>query len=148
MDIGCGDGRVLIQTALKTQAKGIGIEKNKELVEKAKANVQAAGLTDKINILHCDIFDPSQSLIFATLLRQMSVVFIFLLPRTNCPLSNILLSNLAIGSRLISSTFQLTGMQPDCSHQVEPFIKLWSYVTKMSPTIQPSSFFPSLSPAS
>lgn len=56
-DLGCGDGRICIQAARDYGCFAIGIERDKELVEIARENVQRAGLTASIIIREADILN-------------------------------------------------------------------------------------------
>ena len=56
-DLGCGDGRICIEAAKTYGCSALGIEKDRELVFKARQNVADAGLTHKICIREADILD-------------------------------------------------------------------------------------------
>lgn len=53
-DIGCGDGRVLIEAHLRSGCRCVGIEIDPEQAERAKVNVRNAGLADHIDIIEGD----------------------------------------------------------------------------------------------
>jgi precorrin-6B methylase 2 len=59
-DLGCGDGRILIAASKRFGSKGIGIEIDPVMANRAKQNIQNAGLSDRITILVGDVrdFDP------------------------------------------------------------------------------------------
>jgi len=64
MDLGCGDGRLLIEAARQSNCRCIGIDVNGKLVRKAIRNVKNAGLAKKIsirsgNIFECDISEAT-----------------------------------------------------------------------------------------
>lgn len=50
VDLGCGDGRVLIEACSAFQCRGRGIELDQGLVREAEARVDRAGLKDRISI--------------------------------------------------------------------------------------------------
>lgn len=56
-DLGCGDGRILIEAARASGCRGIGIEIDPERAEEARRAVAAAGLSSRIKIVTGDIFD-------------------------------------------------------------------------------------------
>ena len=58
-DLGCGDGRICIQAAKTYGCIAIGIEKDRELVLKARQRVADAGLTSRVVIRSADILDTS-----------------------------------------------------------------------------------------
>ena len=54
-DLGCGDGRIVV-TAAKLGARGIGIDIDPQRVAEANANVERAGVGDRVKILNQDLF--------------------------------------------------------------------------------------------
>jgi len=53
-DLGCGDGRIVIQAAKQYGTRGIGIDMNPDLVEKAKANAEKAGVSHLVEFHAAD----------------------------------------------------------------------------------------------
>lgn len=70
VDIGCGDGRLLVDAAGRYGCRGRGIERDASLAALAADNVAAAGLSDRIEIVHGDGLDVS--------LADATVVLLFL----------------------------------------------------------------------
>lgn len=56
-DLGAGDGRIVITAAQKYGSKGVGIELNHDSALKAEANVQKAGLSNRVLIIEGNILD-------------------------------------------------------------------------------------------
>ena len=56
-DLGCGDGRVLIAAVTMTGCRGIGVEIDKTKCEQAIRNIETAGLSAKITVIHGDIME-------------------------------------------------------------------------------------------
>lgn len=108
-DLGCGDGRILIEAARQFGARGIGIEIDTALVKKARGNVAQAGLHGQVVIQHGDIFTEDLSRADVVMLYLLSLVNQRLLPQ---------LRRLRPGARIISIEFALPGYQP---HQVVKF---------------------------
>lgn len=54
VDIGCGDGRVLVEAVRRYGCRARGIERDHDLVAAARRRVTAAGLEDRIEIVHDD----------------------------------------------------------------------------------------------
>src|SRR5207249_127600 len=73
VDLGCGDGRILVAAAQKHGARGWGIDIDKECVKLARANVAAAKLGDRVTIAEGDLFEAD----FA----NADVVMLFLVPQ-------------------------------------------------------------------
>ena len=103
VDLGSGDGRTVI-TAAKRGAKARGIEFNADMVELAKRNAQAAGVTDKATFENADIFKSNFS--------DATVVTLFLLPGLNIKLRPTLL-DLKPGTRVVSNSFNMGDWEPD-----------------------------------
>jgi cyclopropane fatty-acyl-phospholipid synthase-like methyltransferase len=47
-DLGSGDGRIVIQAARQLGARGVGVDIDAALVERARANARAAGVEDRV----------------------------------------------------------------------------------------------------
>ena len=61
-DIGCGDGRILIEAVKRYGCSGIGIEIDTNKADEARTNIEAAGLGTRIEIITGDAraFEPQQ----------------------------------------------------------------------------------------
>lgn len=66
VDLGCGKGRAVMVAAQRGCRKAIGVELSDELVEAARANTDALGLSDKAEIVKADaaLWDPSEGTVF------------------------------------------------------------------------------------
>jgi precorrin-6B methylase 2 len=103
MDLGSGDGRTVI-TAAKRGARAMGIEYNPEMVELAKRNAAAAGVTDKASFVKADLFETD--------LSKATVITMFLLPSINMKLRPKIL-DLKPGTRIVSNTFTMEDWEAD-----------------------------------
>ena len=56
VDLGAGDGKIPIAAARQFGARAWGIEYNKDLAALAQRNAQRAGVTERVRIVHGDIF--------------------------------------------------------------------------------------------
>ena len=99
-DLGCGDGKIVIAAA-KRGARAVGIDIDPQRVKEATANVRAAGVEDKVTIIHGDIFDP------ATKINDATVVTLYLLQPLNEKLKPRLQKELRPGTRVVSNTFTM-----------------------------------------
>jgi SAM-dependent methyltransferase len=93
-DLGCGDGRIVIEAVRRYGARGVCVDIDPRRIEEARANAVRAGVTDRIDFLTQDLF--------ATDLREVSVVMLFLSPEFNLRLRPKLERELAPGSRVVS----------------------------------------------
>lgn len=121
-DLGCGDGRIVIAAARQFGARGIGVEIDPALVEKANAAAEKAGVKDKVQFIVGDIFDPSLKISDAT------VVALYLLQSMNERLRPRLQQELKRGARIVSNSFTLGEAWPAEKNQVvgNSIIYLWT----------------------
>lgn len=105
VDLGSGDGRIVIAAARDHGARGLGIELDARLVQQARDNAQRAGVAalarfEAADALHAD-------------LSQASVVTIYLLPFLLDQLQPRLLDQLRPGARVVTHAFAFKGWKPD-----------------------------------
>ena len=103
-DLGCGDGRFVISAA-KLGARGVGIDIDPVRIREATDNVIKAGLTDRVKIVHGDLFQTD--------IREATVVTLFLLPDLNLKLRPKLWKELKPGTRVVSNLFDMGDWKPD-----------------------------------
>ena len=103
-DLGCGDGRVVIEAA-KRGARGVGVDIDPERVREARANARAAGVEDRVEIREGDLFETDVS--------AASVVMLFLQAELNLKLRPRLLAQLAPGARVVSHWHDMGDWRPD-----------------------------------
>jgi SAM-dependent methyltransferase len=102
-DLGCGDGRIVIAAAKKYGCKAVGVELRPEVVQQARQNVQAAGMSHLVEIREGDIFTAD--------FRDATVVALYLLPNLNVRLIP-QLNALKPGTRVVSYMFDMPGVPP------------------------------------
>ncbi len=74
VDIGCGDGRLVIEAARRRGCQATGIEADPSLVVEARQQTSAAGLTDQVTIVEGD----AETALAAGSLSSATVVLLFL----------------------------------------------------------------------
>ena len=104
LDLGSGDGRIVITAALKSGARGMGVEIDPALVRLSNENARKAGVADRARFVEQDLF--------ATDLAQASVITMYLLPDVNLKLRPELLK-LSPGTRIVSHDWDMGDWQPD-----------------------------------
>jgi hypothetical protein len=104
IDLGSGDGRIVITAAKRHGAQGFGVDINPERIRESGENARLAGVAEKV-------FFRQQNL-FETDLRDATVITMYLLPRVNLELRPKLLE-LAPGTRLVSHDFDMGDWRPD-----------------------------------
>ena len=99
VDLGSGDGRLVIEAARRYGARGVGVERDENLVLRARAAAQKAEVADRVSFTQGDIFDAD--------LRRATVVTLYLLPRLLVRLVPKLRAELAPGARVVSHDYPL-----------------------------------------
>jgi SAM-dependent methyltransferase len=105
IDLGSGDGRIVIAAAQRFGARGVGIDIDGRLVALSRKNAAAAGVADKVRFIEADVL--------AADISQASVVTVYLLPEVLWRLQPRFLSELQPGTRIVSHEFRMTGWAPD-----------------------------------
>jgi uncharacterized protein (TIGR03000 family) len=103
---GCGDARITIAAVKSGARRGVGIDLDPERVKESQANVQAAGLSDKIDIRLGDALEQPD-------LGSMTVVFLYMGDHFNLLIRPYLWKQLPIGARVVSHRFLMGDWKPD-----------------------------------
>ncbi len=103
-DLGSGDGRIVIAAAKEHGARGIGIEHDPELVARAVANAERAGVAARVKFVRQDLFQTD--------LSEATVIALYLLPAMNHALRR-QLQGLRPGTRIVSHDFAMGDWEPD-----------------------------------
>jgi hypothetical protein len=110
IDLGSGDGRIVVTAAKKLGARGFGVDINPTRVSEALENAQKAGVTGKAAFYQRDLFQTD--------LSQATVITMYLLPRVNMELRPKLL-DLKPGTRIVSHDFSMDDWKPDAFAQMD-----------------------------
>jgi SAM-dependent methyltransferase len=102
-DLGCGDGRIVIEAA-KRGARGVGVDIDPERIRESRANARAAGVEDRVEFREGDLFETD--------VRPASVVTLFLWPTINMKLRPRLQAELRPGSRVVSYWHDMGDWKP------------------------------------
>jgi hypothetical protein len=105
VDLGSGDGRIVIAAARNHGAHALGIEYDSELIELSRGNAKREGVADRAKFLKQDIFDTD--------LRKATVVTMYLLPEVNLDLRPRILFELAPGTRVVSHDWNMGDWESD-----------------------------------
>ena len=104
IDLGSGDGRIVITAARRFGATGLGVEIVPDLVAQSRDNARRAGVAARTRFEVQDLY--------ATDLAPASVVTMYLLPEVNLALRPRLLA-LKPGTRIVSHDWDLGDWAPD-----------------------------------
>jgi len=105
IDLGSGDGRIVLTAAKVFGARGFGVEIKDDLVTKSNQAAQNEGLADRVKFIKQDLFKTD--------LSQATVVTMYLLPDTVNMLKDKFLAELKPGTRIVSHDYPLTGWIPE-----------------------------------
>jgi ubiquinone/menaquinone biosynthesis C-methylase UbiE len=103
IDLGSGDGRIVIVAAKHFGARGLGVEIVPALVDKSRENAKQAGVADRAEFRVQDLF--------ATDLSSATVVTMYLLPEINLQLKPRLRA-LKPGTRIVSHDWDMGADWP------------------------------------
>jgi SAM-dependent methyltransferase len=104
IDLGSGDGRIVILAARRFGATGLGVEIDPELVRKSMRHAAEAGVAQRVTFREQDLFQTD--------LSAASVVTLYLLPQVNLQLRPALLA-LKPGTRIVSHDWDMGDWKPD-----------------------------------
>ena len=107
MDLGSGDGRIVIAAAQAGAKRSIGCEVYPFLVASSRNRVCLLGLQDCVEIRLESMWNTN--------LSGVTIVFLFQIPYALPKLKRLLESQLPRGARIISNDFKIPGWEPDLS---------------------------------
>lgn len=105
IDLGSGDGRMVITAAKEYGARGFGVDHDARLVQLANANAAKAGVADRAVFYARDLYKTD--------VRRATVMSIYLLPEVNLMVRPKLLRELRPGTRLVSHDYDFGEWKPD-----------------------------------
>lgn len=105
IDLGCGDGRIVVMAAEKFGARGMGFDLNPHRIAEAKENAKKANVEDRVEFVEKNLFEADVS--------KATLVTLYLLPDVNLRLRPKLLRELRTGARIVSHSFDMGDWKPD-----------------------------------
>ena len=102
IDLGSGDGRIVITAAKKFGASGHGIDIQEKLVAMANQNAAKEGVADRVKFMTGDIMEAD--------LSRASVITTYLLPSTITKLVPKFLAELKPGTRIVSHDYPISPL--------------------------------------
>ena len=111
IDLGSGDGRIVLTAATRHKARGMGVDIDQELVDRANGSAQRLGVADRVRFLKQDVH--------AADLSEATVLTLYLLPGMMVSLRPKLLKELKPGVRIVSHDFDFAEWKPDRTIEVE-----------------------------
>jgi len=104
IDLGSGDGRIVVTAARKFGTRGFGVDLDPDRIRESTENARRAGVSEKVAFYRRDLFE--------TKLGDATVITMYLLPQVNIELRPRLLE-LKPGTRLVSHDFDMGDWKPD-----------------------------------
>lgn len=105
IDLGSGDGRIVITAAKRLGARGFGVDWSEQLVDTARKRAATEGVADRAQFFKQDIFETDIS--------KATVITTYLLPDTNLALRPRFLDLLRPGTRIVAHDYDLGDWRPD-----------------------------------
>lgn len=105
IDLGSGDGRVVIAAAKQRSARGLGVEIDGALVGAARREAQREGVAGRVEF--------KEQNLFSTDIGRATVVTMYLYPRLMMQLRPRLFAELKPGTRVVSHDFDMERWRPD-----------------------------------
>jgi hypothetical protein len=105
VDLGSGDGRIVITAAQRFGLRGFGVDLDGELVRQANALAKQAGVADRVEFFQRDMFKTD--------LTKADVVTMYLLPEVNMMARPKLLAELRPGARVVTHDYHFEDWLPD-----------------------------------
>jgi hypothetical protein len=105
VDLGSGDGRIVLTAAQRYNARGFGIEIDPELVQQSNAEAQRRGLAERASFREQDVLQAR--------IDDASVVTLYLLPGMMQSLQAKFLRELKPGTRIVSHDFPFPDWKAD-----------------------------------
>ncbi len=103
-DLGCGDGRIVVQAAKKRGCKGVGFEIVPELAHQARENARKNKVAHLVQIKEEDLFKVD--------FKEATVLPVYLLPDMLKQLKP-KLAKLKPGTRIVSHDYRIEGVASD-----------------------------------
>jgi len=110
-DLGCGDGRIVIEAARHYGARGVCVDIDPERIAEARANAVAAGVAERISFRQEDLLQ--------TEIAGASIVTLFLSLDMNLRLRPRLERELAAGTRIVSHWHRMGDWRPSRTLTIE-----------------------------
>jgi precorrin-6B methylase 2 len=110
VDLGCGDGTVLIRAAERFGVFSVGFEVNSRFVKLAQMKAKESGFKNLIEIVYADLFKVDIS--------RFNVIYVYPYPPVLGSLSEKIAGECKRGSRILVHDYALKNLQPTETLQI------------------------------
>jgi 16S rRNA A1518/A1519 N6-dimethyltransferase RsmA/KsgA/DIM1 with predicted DNA glycosylase/AP lyase activity len=111
IDLGSGDGRIVIMAAQKFHAYATGIELDKDLCKQSLERIRKLGLEKNASIINGDILKQDYS--------SADLITVYLLPNSNDKVQPLLERELKKGARVVAHDFEFRNWTPEKVKDIE-----------------------------
>jgi hypothetical protein len=105
VDLGSGDGRIVLTAAQRYRARGFGVDIDPELVAQSNAEAERRGVADRVSFREQDVLKAG--------IEEATVLTLYLLPGMMQSLQAKILRELRPGTRIVSHDFPFGDWKPD-----------------------------------
>jgi SAM-dependent methyltransferase len=125
IDLGSGDGRILIAAARSNGARGFGVDIDPARIRESTENARAAGVSGRVTFRRQNLFQ--------TPLAEADVLTLYLLPEVNLRLRPRILAEMRPGTRVVSHDFDMGDWRWDQRQRVgSAVIYLWTVPARVA----------------
>ena len=110
IDLGSGDGRIVIEAAKKSGARGMGVELDGNLVFTAKEAAKRQGIAGQVTFVHDNLFNVD--------IGKATVLTTYLLPHINLQLRPRILGRMRPGTRVVAHDYHMGDWKPDAQREL------------------------------
>jgi len=111
VDLGSGDGRMVIMAAKEYGARGFGVDHDSRLVQLANANAAKEGVADRAVFYARDLYKTD--------VHRATVLSLYLLPEVNLMVRPKLFRELKPGTRIVSHDYDFGEWRPDAQFTLD-----------------------------
>jgi SAM-dependent methyltransferase len=125
IDLGCGDGRIVVAAARDFGARAFGVDIDPQRIKEANENARKAKVTDKVEFKLGNLFETDIS--------KADTLSLYLLTSINLKLRPTILDTMKPGARVVSQSFAMGEWVPDQKDVVDhKDVYLWYVPAKVA----------------
>lgn len=111
VDLGCGDGRILVEAVKRGAKKVIGVDSDRKRIRTSEKKITKHEAAEKSELQHCDIMEMKG-------LEKADVVTMYLWTAGMEEIKPMLLQKLKKGTRIVSHQFKFKSWKPVSTHDI------------------------------
>jgi len=125
IDLGSGDGRIVIAAAqAHPGSRGIGVDIDAKLVAQAAQNAQKAGVGERVQFFHRNVFDAD--------LSKVDVIYMWLFPELMRLMRVKILDEARPGTRVVAALWDMGSWKPDAVEKDPIDVNMWIVPAKVA----------------